>query len=281
LKFNSKLVFVAKNSLRIASKNGNFSTKISFSNKNFCENSDYLAFNVLLIVILGGLQKLTLIDYPGHIAATVFTVGCNFRCPFCHNPELVISNFQFPISNFLEGDFFNFLETRQGKLEGVCITGGEPTIQPDIIDFIRKIKNLGYKVKLDTNGTRPDVLRQLFTEKLLDFVAMDIKSYPGDYNKATNSQVDIERIKLSVDLIKNSGIDYEFRTTAVPGLHEEGDFEKIGKWLEGSKKYVLQAFEDKGKILDPRLTKRINGKKLDLEQIAKKIEKYFGKVEIR
>src|SRR3989339_168126 len=107
-------------------------------------------------MILGGLQKLTLIDYPGHIAATVFTAGCNFRCPFCHNPELV-SNFKFQISNVLEKDFFEFLETRRGKLEGICITGGEPTIQPDIVDFIRIIKALDYKVKLDTNGTRPDV----------------------------------------------------------------------------------------------------------------------------
>ena len=155
-------------------------------------------------MILGGLQKLTLIDYPGHIAATVFTVGCNFRCPFCHNPELVISQFpisQFPI--FWKKNFLNFLRKRRGKLEGVCITGGEPTIQPDIVEFIRKIKNLGYKVKLDTNGTRPDVLRLLYAEKLLDFVAMDIKNSLENYEKTANSKIDIERIKLSVDLIRN------------------------------------------------------------------------------
>jgi pyruvate formate lyase activating enzyme len=231
-------------------------------------------------VNIGGLQKLTLIDYPGHIAATVFTVGCNLRCPFCHNPEL-ISNFEFQISNDLENEFFDHLKNRQGRLEGVCITGGEPTIQSDIVDFIRKIKNLGYKVKLDTNGTRPDVLRILFSEKMLDFVAMDIKSSKIGYNKTTNSKVDLERIRLSVDLIRNSGVDYEFRTTIVPGLHNESDFEKIGKWLEGSKKYVLQAFEDKGKILDPKLKGRIKGQKIDLEKIAKNMEKYFGKVEIR
>ncbi|TSA44687.1 anaerobic ribonucleoside-triphosphate reductase activating protein, partial [bacterium] len=147
-------------------------------------------------MILGGLQKLTLIDYPGHIAATVFTVGCNFRCPFCHNPELIISNFQFPISNVLEEDFFDLLETRKGKLEGVCITGGEPTIQPDLIEFIRKIKELGYKVKLDTNGARPDVLRNLYAEKLLDFVAMDIKNSPERYNFTTNSKVDPVRKRI-------------------------------------------------------------------------------------
>jgi len=231
-------------------------------------------------MIIGGLQKLTLIDYPGHIAATVFTVGCNFRCPFCHNPELV-SGMGYSASSILEDEFFQLLENRKGKLEGVCITGGEPTIQPDIVDFIRKIKNLGFKVKLDSNGTRPDVLRRLFLEKLLDFVAMDIKNSPEKYSNTTNSKADIGRIKLSVDLIRNSGIDYEFRTTVVPGLHEEGDFEKIGVWLEGSRKYVLQAFEDKGKILDPGLKKRVEGKKLDLEKIANNIEKYFGKVEIR
>jgi len=231
-------------------------------------------------MVLGGLQKLTLIDYPGHIAATVFTVGCNFRCPFCHNPELV-SSIEYQVSSILERDFFDFLESRQGKLEGVCITGGEPTIQPDIVEFIRKIKELRYKVKLDTNGARPDILRLLYAKKLLDFVAMDIKSDLENYNRTTNSKVDLERIKLSVDLIRNSGVDYEFRTTAVPGLHKEEDFAKIGKWLEGAKKYVLQAFEDKGKILDPRLLKKTRGKGLDLEKISKNIEKYFGKVEVR
>lgn len=228
---------------------------------------------------IGGLQKLTLIDYPGHIAATVFTVGCNFRCPFCHNPELIL-NSKYQIENILENIFFDFLKERRDKLEGVCITGGEPTIQPDIIEFIGKIKDLGFKVKLDTNGARPDVLRRLYNEKLLDFVAMDIKSDPENYDKITNSKVDLERIKLSVDLIRNSGVDYEFRTTVVPGLHKEEDFVKIGQWLRGSKKYVLQRYVE-SKILDPSLKKKTKGKKLDLEKIAGNIKKYFGKVEIR
>lgn len=231
-------------------------------------------------MILGGLQKLTLIDFPGHIAATIFTVGCNFRCPFCHNPELV-SSIEVQVSGNLEKEFFDFLGDRHGKLEGVCITGGEPTIQPDIVEFVRKIKYMGFKVKLDTNGTRPDVLRKLFSEKLLDFVAMDIKSNLENYNKLTNSKTDRERIRLSVDLIRNSGIAYEFRTTVVPGLHTEADISKIGEWLNGSKKYVLQAFEDKGKVLDPNLVTITKNKKLDLENIAKKIKKYFREVEIR
>ena len=232
-------------------------------------------------MIIGGLQKLTLIDYPGHIAATVFTVGCNFRCPFCHNPELVKNGRQGIGNGIFEKNLFEFLESRKGKLEGVCITGGEPTIQPDIVNFLRKIKKLGYKVKLDTNGARPDVLRNLYTQNLLDFVAMDIKSDLKNYEKTANSKVDLERIKLSVELVRNSGIDYEFRTTVVPGLHKEENFLEIGRWLKGSKKYVLQKYEDKGKILDPDLKKRIKGKKIDLDKIAKNIKKYFGKVEIR
>lgn len=230
-------------------------------------------------MILGGLQKLTLIDYPGHIAATVFTVSCNFRCPFCHNPELV-SNANYQLSGVLEKDLFGFLGERKGKLEGICITGGEPTIQPDIIEFIGKIRSLDYKVKLDTNGTRPDVLRKLFQEKLLDFVAMDIKNTPENYKNTVNSQLDIGRIRLSVDLIRHSGIDYEFRTTAVPGIHAEKDFIEIGKWLKGAKKYALQSYREKN-ILDEKLKKKTKGKSLDLEKIAKKIRKYFGKVEVR
>jgi pyruvate formate lyase activating enzyme len=239
-------------------------------------------------MIIGGLQKLTLIDYPGHIAATVFTVGCNFRCPFCHNPELVGSGRWEVGSGILEREFFNFLGERKGKLEGVCITGGEPTIQPDIIEFIRKIKDLGFRVKLDTNGMRPDVLRRLFAEKpissagkLLDFVAMDIKNSLEKYQITANSNIDPERIKLSVELIRNSGVDYEFRTTVVPTIHTGKDILEIAKWLKGSKKYVLQEFEDKGKILDSRLREKAKGKRIDLEKIAKDIEKYFGKVEIR
>jgi pyruvate formate lyase activating enzyme len=231
-------------------------------------------------MIIGGLQKLTLIDYPGHIAATVFSVGCNFRCSFCHNSELVYTAHKTQHITFLEEEFFKLLRARQGKLEGVCITGGEPTIQPELIVFVRKIKELGYKVKLDTNGARPDVLRQLYNEKLLDFVAMDIKNTPGKYGKTVNSLVDIERIKLSVDLIRNSGVDYEFRTTAVPGIHTEKDFIEIGKWLKDAKKYALQSYREKN-ILDENLKKKTKGKRLDLEKIAMNIEKYFGKVEVR
>ena len=234
-------------------------------------------------MLLGGLQKMTLIDYPGKVATTVFTAGCNFRCPFCHNPELVLSS-QFTVSpndDTLEKEFFEFLKTRQGKLDGVCITGGEPTIQPDLVEFISKIKKLDFAVKLDSNGTRPDVFKKLFQEKLVDYVAMDIKSGLKNYEKVCGAKVDLERIKLSVNLIKDSGIGYEFRTTVVPGLHTEKEFKEVAKWLEGSQKYILQKYEDHGKILDETLRNRIVGKKINLEKIQKIMEKTIDEVLIR
>lgn len=230
-------------------------------------------------MILGGYQKLTLIDYPGKLATTVFTVGCSFRCPFCHNPELVNGS-QFTIHNGLEKEFFDFLKKRQGKLEGVCITGGEPTIQVDLIDFIQKIKKLGFLIKLDTNGTRPDVLKKLLDLKLLNFVAMDIKNQIKHYDKTTGTTVDKDRIKLSVELIKNSRVPYEFRTTVVPGIHTKEDFVAIAKWINGTESYYLQEYREL-KILDPNLKKKTKGKKIDLEKIKQKIQASFGKVGIR
>ena len=236
-------------------------------------------------MLLGGHQKLTLIDYPGKIATTVFTVGCNFRCPFCHNPELVDLPSIPPLSRGgnqggVEKEFLAFLKKRKGKLEGVCITGGEPTLQPDLIDFIKKIKKLGFLVKLDTNGTRPDVLKKLYDLKLLDFVAMDIKNNKKRYKETCGNKVDIERIELSVDLIRNSGVPYEFRTTVVPGLHKEKDFEDIAKWLKGAKSYYLQEYREI-KILDPTLKKKTKGRSINLEKIKEKIENNFTKVGIR
>lgn len=228
---------------------------------------------------LGGYQKLTLIDYPGKIATTVFTVGCSFQCPFCHNPELVLES-QFPSPNNMEEEFFQFLKKRVGKLQGVCITGGEPTIQPDIITFIKKIREMGFLVKLDSNGTRPDVLKKVIDEKLVDFIAMDIKNSQKKYSKTVGTKVDIERIKLSVDLIMNSGIDYEFRTTVVPGIHSENDFKEISYWIKGAKAYYLQEYRSM-RILDPKLREKKNAKILNLEKIKSSIESNFEKIGIR
>lgn len=232
-------------------------------------------------MVIGGYQKLTLIDYPGRIATTVFTVGCSFRCPFCHNPELVLShNSQSGTHSKIEKEFFEFLEKRKGKLEGVCITGGEPTIQPDIIDFIKKIKKIGYLVKLDSNGSRPDVLRSIISGKLVDFIAMDIKHSTENYKKTSGGKADIERIKLSVDLIMKSNISYEFRTTVVPGIHKEEDFEEISEWIKGAKSYYLQIYRE-NKILDQNLKEITKGKFINLDSIQEKIKGNFEKFGIR
>ena len=231
---------------------------------------------------IGGYQKLTLIDFPGTIATTIFTVGCNFRCPFCHNPELVIGSGikTAGTENKTEQEFFAFLKKRKGKIEGVCITGGEPTLQPDLLEFIQKIKALGFLVKLDTNGARPDILKKLLNLKLLDFVAMDIKNQPKRYAETVGVKVDLERIRLSVNLIRNSRVNYEFRTTVVPGIHSEKDFLEIAKWLSGARAYYLQEYREAG-ILDKNLKKKTKGKKINLEKIMSKISKNFEKMGIR
>jgi len=231
-------------------------------------------------MLIGGWEKSTLLDYPGKIAATVFTSGCNFKCPFCQNPELVDLKMIARHPRIKEKILFDFLKSRKGLLDGVCLTGGEPTIQPDLIDFVGKIKKMDFLVKLDTNGSRPGILEKLYEEKLLDFVAMDIKTSLDRYSEATNREIDTGDIKKSVDLIKNSGVEYEFRTTVAPGLVDEQEMEQIGRWLKGAKRFVLQQFRTE-KTLDlsyQKLTPYSNEKIKELSQIA---QPYFGKVEIR
>lgn len=191
-----------------------------------------------------GFQKLTMLDFPGKTACTVFTGGCNLRCPFCHNVPLVLLSDRGTIS---EEEIFSFLETRRGKLDGVAITGGEPLIQKDIGDFIRKIKAMGFLVKLDTNGFFPDALAALLKENLLDYVAMDVKNAKGKYALTSGREnLDLTPVERSVDLLKNSGINFEFRTTVIKEYHEIEDIEKIARWIAGAKKYYLQAFKDSG-----------------------------------
>lgn len=235
-------------------------------------------------MILGDYQKLTLIDYPGKLAAIVFTVGCSFRCSFCHNPELVENSGHWKIyqknARQKEKEFFDFLEKRRGLLDGVCITGGEPTLQPDLLEFMEKIKNFGFAVKLDSNGTQPEVLREAVDKKLVDYLAMDIKHRPKKYSEAAGLAVDLEKIKESVKIIMESGVDYEFRTTVVPGIHQEADFEEIAQWIAGAPAYYLQAYRET-KILDPNLKNKTRGQAVDLKKIKNTIESRFGKVEIR
>jgi pyruvate formate lyase activating enzyme len=231
-------------------------------------------------MLLGGFQKMTLIDYPGKIATTVFTAGCNFRCPFCHNPELVeLDPEDMPIFREQEEKFFTFLEGRKGLLDGVCITGGEPTVQADIIPFMRKLKDMGFLVKLDSNGTNPDILAQVFDEGLADYIAMDIKNGPERYHEAVGTAVDMDRIRESIRLIMDSRVDYEFRTTVVPGIHTEEDFEEVAKLIDGAKRYYIQVFRD-GKVLSPGDT-RFKAKVPDPKKIRDIVAPHVGEIGIR
>lgn len=195
-------------------------------------------------MLLGGLQKLSLIDYPGKIAAVVFAIGCNFRCGFCHNPELVLPDLVKKQPRISTADFFKFLRLRRGKIDGVVVSGGEPTLHQDLPDFIGQIKKLGFLAKLDTNGSCPEMLRILLQRKLLDYIAMDIKSSPGRYHRACGlTKVNLSAIQQSIDLIKNSGLAHNFRTTLAPDAVSEKDISQIRQWLgSAGVKLVLQEF---------------------------------------
>ena len=201
-------------------------------------------------MLLKGLQKLTLLDYPGKIACTVFTGGCNFRCPFCHNASLVIGERLNMSETLPTEDFFAFLEKRKNRLEGVCVSGGEPTLQPDFLSFLLDIKKMGFLVKLDTNGYRPDLLKRAVSEGLVDYVAMDIKNSKESYGKTVGiSDFDVSPICESVDFLMSGGVDFEFRTTLVKELHSEADIISIGKWIAGAPRYFLQTFTDSGDLI--------------------------------
>ncbi len=204
---------------------------------------------------ISGLQKLTLLDYPSHIACTIFTHACNFRCPFCHNASLVIAPFK---ESFIpESEVFSFLKKRVGILQGVCITGGEPTLQHDLIPFIDKVKDLGYLVKLDTNGYRPDVLQQLITAKMVDYIAMDIKNSKEKYAMTIGLDTFLlNHIEKSVELLLRNDITYEFRTTVVQEYHSLDDFTLIGQWIKGASNYYLQAYKDSKDLIKEGLHPR-------------------------
>lgn len=202
-------------------------------------------------MVLGGLQKLTLLDFPEHVACTVFTFGCNFRCPFCHNAPLVLTKDtpQYPVD-----DFFRFLETRKGLLDGVAVTGGEPLMHPDAETFLEKIKNMGYAVKLDTNGAFPRRLESILKNGLCDYVAMDIKNSKAKYEAAAGCPGILPAVEESVQLLTEGKIPFEFRTTAVQELHTPEDFREIGQWIAGTSRYYIQQFKDSGNILQDGFT---------------------------
>jgi len=197
-----------------------------------------------------GFNTLTLLDYPGHIGATLFLGGCNFRCPFCQNAGLVLCPDQEP--HVPKEEVLSYLKKRQGILEGVCISGGEPTLYAELPQLARQIKDLGYKVKLDTNGTNPAMLRSLFEDGLIDYIAMDIKSSRDHYGQVCGlNTFHLSPVAESVDFLMNSGVDYEFRTTVVKELHNAGDFEDIASWIKGCRRYFLQAYQDSDHIIRP------------------------------
>lgn len=227
-------------------------------------------------MLIKGLQKLTLLDYPGKMACTVFTAGCNFRCPFCHNASLVTDIDDDRIS---EEEFFGFLSKRQGVIEGVAITGGEPTLQPDLKDFLKKIKDMGYSIKLDTNGYRPQVLKDVVNNGLVDYVAMDIKNSKEKYALTCGlDSMDMAKIEESIEFLMNGKVDYEFRTTVVRELHNEDDIQDIVSWIKGAKRYYLQGFTDSGDLIG---TGYSGYDKNTLQKLLNIAKNHFETVELR
>lgn len=228
-------------------------------------------------MLIGGFQKTSLIDYPKKIAAIVFAYGCNFRCHYCHNPELVRG-----IEKIAdEKSILNFLDTRKGKLDGVVVTGGEPCLQRDLPEFLQKIKDKGFSVKLDTNGSKFDMLETVVLKGLVDYIAMDIKAPLTKYKKIIDTDIDIEEVQNSIELIMACGIDYEFRTTVVDTLLTVDDFEQIGKTVEGAKKYFLQKFVF-SKVLDESFKEAKTFSDKDFEEVAQILLNYnIEQVQIR
>jgi len=234
---------------------------------------------------------LTTLDFPGRLAAVVFTLGCNFRCGYCHNPQFVQCQGETLTSSIPEEVFFKFLEKRKGKLEGVCISGGEPTLQSDILEFAGKIKRMGFLVKLDTNGTRSGVLKKMIAEKVVDFFAMDIKTSLSRYGEIINTfprssksgvgeDLLINEVKKSKEIIQNSGLPYEFRTTAVKGKHTKEVFEEIGEWLKGAEAYFIQNLRNE-KTLSEEYKKKEGFSEKELAEFKLLMEKYVKNCGIR
>ena len=225
--------------------------------------------------MIGGLQKVTLLDFPGKVACTVFLTGCNLRCPYCHNPDLVLTKDNGKYIS--EKEFFEFLLSRKGKLDGVCITGGEPTLYPNLTNLIRRIREMGFLVKLDSNGTAPEILKPLLREKLLDYVAIDIKNAPSQYAETCGADV-IEYVEKSVALLKSSNIDYEFRTTVCHPFHSPKCMEEIGQWLRNAKQYYIQPFVDSGNLLGSGVSVMT---KSELETLLNAVKSYIPAAELR
>jgi len=233
-------------------------------------------------MFIAALQKTTLLDYPGRLACIVFLANCNFKCPFCYSKEIVLEE---EIKNILplkEGDFFDFLKKRKGKLEAVVICGGEPTINPTLLSFCQEIKSLRYKVKLDTNGSNPVMVKKLLKENLIDYVAIDLKTSKEKYQKLTGSLIKnvAEKVNQTLSLLKESKIDWEVRTTCVPGFIDKEDILKIAQWAKGAPKYYLQNFRPQ-KTLDPAFEKVKPYSSQEMEEMRQIASPFFMSCDVR
>ena len=222
-------------------------------------------------VLVGGIQKLSLVDFPGHVAAALFTAGCNMRCGYCHNPELVLPERLAP--SIPIDDIMLFLQSRVGRLDGVVVSGGEPTIHDDLPELIRRIKALGYDVKLDSNGTRPEMIRQLIDDKLIDFVAMDIKGPLEKYQTIAARPIDLDAVQETIALLISSGIGHEFRTTIVREQLEPSDFHKVGEMVRGAKRFALQHFQP-GSTLAPQFEQASTFSEAEFQDAKTIMERY-------
>jgi len=229
------------------------------------------------LVEIKGLEKFSSRDFPGHISSTVFTGGCNFRCPYCHNAQLVLEPETIP--SLAPEYFLSYLDGRKGWLEAVCITGGEPLLHEDLEEAIRVVRERGLLVKLDTNGSFPDRLEALLALGLLDWVALDVKAPLERYREVTRSEIDLERIVRSVDVLRNCGVRHTFRTTVVPGFVGRDDVVRIGEWLEGGESYVIQPFVPQT-TLDPAFLEIKPFARAEVEEIAEAVRPYFGEVRV-
>ena len=226
---------------------------------------------------IGGLQKTSLLDYPEEVSAIIWTVGCNFNCPFCYNKDLVKGN----ITEIPEDEVLSFLDKRKKMLDGLVISGGEPFLQKDLKNFCKKVKKLGYKIKIDTNGTFPDKLKELIDEKLVDYIAMDIKAPAKKYEKLAGKKTDTKKIKKSIKIIQDSGVDYEFKTTFVPELLKKEDIIEIAKELKGSKKYYLQQFKNDVDLISDTIMDKNPYSSEFLEETLNEIKPYFSYCKVR
>ncbi len=226
---------------------------------------------------IGGLQKTSLLDYPEEVSSIIWTVGCNFSCPFCYNKDLVNGT----ISKISEDEVLSFLEKRKKLIDGLVISGGEPFLQRDLKDFCKKVKKIGYKIKIDTNGTYPGELKELIDEKLVDYIAMDIKAPAKKYDKLSGKKTDIKKIKESIKIIQESGVDYEFKTTFVPEMLTKEDIVEIAKWLEGSKRFYLQQFKGDTPLISSKLNNVKPYAKEDLVKTLEEIKPFLKNCDVR